>query len=253
MMAEISSNQRVFFVEGDARDCVFSRKFDLVYCKDLLSAYARQDTDGLVSIIKNVKNLMDASSTFVVIENAAFGDVIEDCLVGGGFKCSRVKCSSAVVCFSCKLSLEVDEKRVVDLVEMKCNSRFEAIEFVERAKSCLGDTSSSCALYSTQDLLNKALELLAEHETPREAVDGKLKDLIQSELNRLEDQCTCKVCCESRINCALLPCGHLALCFDCALDCLSHSFPCPVCREPISRVARTFQVPITKLKSAEGA
>jgi len=50
----------------------------------------------------------------------------------------------------------------------------------------------------------------------------------------------CVVCWSCKINTVCIPCGHMALCFDCSPS-LSHK-PCPICRTPISQIIRTFQV-----------
>lgn len=51
----------------------------------------------------------------------------------------------------------------------------------------------------------------------------------------------CSVCLDRQINCVLLECGHLTTCFECASRIYKSNKPeCPICREKISRVIKTF-------------
>lgn len=50
---------------------------------------------------------------------------------------------------------------------------------------------------------------------------------------------TCTVC-FARSDCVLLRCGHVASCYTCAIRLREENCPCPVCRAPISDVARIF-------------
>ena len=48
----------------------------------------------------------------------------------------------------------------------------------------------------------------------------------------------CKECSQRESECVLLPCGHLALCFNCVQ--LPSAALCPVCRSPVHSIVRTF-------------
>ena len=47
---------------------------------------------------------------------------------------------------------------------------------------------------------------------------------------------TCRVCYENEINTVLLPCGHIALCAQCATRCSD----CPICRTLIRGTVRSY-------------
>jgi len=49
----------------------------------------------------------------------------------------------------------------------------------------------------------------------------------------------CKVCFENIIDTVILDCGHQVVCQKCSMDIGSL---CPLCREPIVRIIKTFQV-----------
>ncbi|XP_022907744.1 E3 ubiquitin-protein ligase RNF34 [Onthophagus taurus] len=48
----------------------------------------------------------------------------------------------------------------------------------------------------------------------------------------------CKVCMDAPLDCVLLECGHIATCIDCGKQLAE----CPICRQYIIRVVRTFKV-----------
>ena len=54
------------------------------------------------------------------------------------------------------------------------------------------------------------------------------------------DECT--VCCERSVNCVLYMCGHMCMCFDCAIA-VKHNKGglCPICRQPIKDVIKTYR------------
>jgi len=60
----------------------------------------------------------------------------------------------------------------------------------------------------------------------------------KSELFNIPEQEQCIICYDSRIDCVLLECGHLAVCVTCSKNLRE----CPICRRLISRVVQTFHV-----------
>ena len=51
----------------------------------------------------------------------------------------------------------------------------------------------------------------------------------------------CVVCYESEVDCVLYSCGHMCMCFQCAVNQWSRAGECPVCRQPIRDVIRTYK------------
>lgn len=47
----------------------------------------------------------------------------------------------------------------------------------------------------------------------------------------------CKLCMDAPLDCVLLECGHIATCIDCGKKLAE----CPICRQYVSRVVRTFK------------
>ena len=47
---------------------------------------------------------------------------------------------------------------------------------------------------------------------------------------------TCKICMDNEVEVVLLPCGHSVSCVNCADKLIN----CPVCRQFIKRIHRTF-------------
>lgn len=53
----------------------------------------------------------------------------------------------------------------------------------------------------------------------------------------VRDEGECAVCLDKRATVVCVPCGHLAMCASCALQCVDMSFNCPACNEPISSIS----------------
>eukprot|EP00759_Apiculatamorpha_spiralis_P008599 PhF_6_TR15535/c0_g1_i1/m.24155 len=56
----------------------------------------------------------------------------------------------------------------------------------------------------------------------------------ESEVPPPEDAANCVVCLDAKIDCVILPCGHLCCCRPCS----KHMRICPICRNPISERKR---------------
>ena len=59
----------------------------------------------------------------------------------------------------------------------------------------------------------------------------------EQQLNTEEEDTTCKICMDNQVDCVLINCGHVGFCLSCAEQLES----CPLCREKIERVVRTFR------------
>jgi len=51
------------------------------------------------------------------------------------------------------------------------------------------------------------------------------------------DENACKVCFENPIDCVLLKCGHMVVCIECGTNLKN----CPICRQAISEIVKTFK------------
>merc|ERR1719300_636034 len=51
----------------------------------------------------------------------------------------------------------------------------------------------------------------------------------------------CVVCYESDVDCVLYSCGHMCMCYQCAVQQWSKSGECPLCRASIRDVIRTYR------------
>ena len=51
----------------------------------------------------------------------------------------------------------------------------------------------------------------------------------------------CVVCYESEVDCVLYSCGHMCMCFQCAVHQWSQAGECPLCRQAIRDVIRTYR------------
>ncbi|XP_037127301.1 E3 ubiquitin-protein ligase NEURL1-like isoform X2 [Syngnathus acus] len=51
----------------------------------------------------------------------------------------------------------------------------------------------------------------------------------------------CAICCDDTVDTVLYDCGHLCLCYKCALKLKQDKAPCPICRKPIRDIIRTYK------------
>lgn len=50
------------------------------------------------------------------------------------------------------------------------------------------------------------------------------------------EEAACNVCMDKRVDARLHPCGHTAMCMDCAITVYDAKRVCPVCREPFRKI-----------------
>jgi len=52
-----------------------------------------------------------------------------------------------------------------------------------------------------------------------------------------DEENSCKICFENRIDCVIIPCGHISICINCSVGLKL----CPMCRQDIVQVIKTFK------------
>lgn len=60
---------------------------------------------------------------------------------------------------------------------------------------------------------------------------------LQEAKDNLEDEDLCKICMDRAVDCVMLECGHMCTCVDCG----KQMSECPICRQFVIRVIRTFK------------
>ncbi|XP_038606475.1 baculoviral IAP repeat-containing protein 7 isoform X1 [Tachyglossus aculeatus] len=73
-------------------------------------------------------------------------------------------------------------------------------------------------------------------ESQPECLEGAGNLSTEEQLQRLQEERTCKVCMNRMVSIVFVPCGHLVVCTECAPN-LQH---CPICRALIRGSVRTF-------------
>ncbi|KAM9321017.1 baculoviral IAP repeat-containing protein 2 [Gastrophryne carolinensis] len=80
-------------------------------------------------------------------------------------------------------------------------------------------------------------ELFIEQSLRSQATSDEYSDLpMEEQLRRLQEERTCKICMDQEVSIVFIPCGHLAVCKDCAPSLRK----CPICRGIIKGTVRTF-------------
>ena len=107
-------------------------------------------------------------------------------------------------------------------------------------------------LINQVDTLNQSLEFLEKLENRKtkdisslensknKIIDGieKMETIInkrKKEYQKTKDTMECNICMERKINCVLVPCGHI-YCSDCVVS----SNICPHCRTPYTDIQKLF-------------
>lgn len=129
------------------------------------------------------------------------------------------------------------EARAVDLERSCASSRNEAAVAMVQLSEVKGRLSHLTGRVENENKLRieaEQREILARNEAEQQ--ENLARERIESFERRLE----CVVCMDSKVDCVLLPCGHLVLCLVCAEHVFGLSGPCPMCRRRISAIHRTY-------------
>ncbi|CAJ0951782.1 unnamed protein product, partial [Mesorhabditis belari] len=57
----------------------------------------------------------------------------------------------------------------------------------------------------------------------------------------LEESEECTICMNAKINCVIYKCGHMCMCYDCAVTLKDQKGECPMCRKPMDDVIKCFK------------
>uniref|UniRef100_A0A1I8FZ45 RING-type domain-containing protein n=1 Tax=Macrostomum lignano TaxID=282301 RepID=A0A1I8FZ45_9PLAT len=95
------------------------------------------------------------------------------------------------------------------------------------SQSQLDGLSIKERLHERSELLDRLRRLWLEHSASRLAVEH----------DSVHNDDLCKICMDATVDCVLLECGHMVACVACGKRCAE----CPVCRQNVVRVVRTFK------------
>ena len=63
-----------------------------------------------------------------------------------------------------------------------------------------------------------------------------------SSKKKTKEECECAICLEKEPDSALIPCGHMCMCYECAVTVQKlRSSLCPICRQPILDILRIYR------------
>lgn len=80
---------------------------------------------------------------------------------------------------------------------------------------------------------------IANQRVPQQLV---LPQAMHDEPAVKQDEKPCIICEERSIKTTLVECGHQVYCVTCSLACVKQGTLCPVCRTPIAKVIRIYEV-----------
>ncbi|XP_076035078.1 uncharacterized protein LOC143021458 isoform X2 [Oratosquilla oratoria] len=131
-----------------------------------------------------------------------------------------------------------------DSSESSSASAAEAKQMARPGHITLGDIKTE------EDLLGLTVrqckELLALHRVnysgvrEKQELVGRVRMLWQDDHKNVEtlpEELVCKICMDSAIDCVFLECGHMVACTPCG----KQMAECPVCRQYVVRIVRTFR------------
>jgi len=116
----------------------------------------------------------------------------------------------------------MEDKTSIPMNCKGCKEKDELLEVMERLWS-EDVRSMSCKACKEKDELLEVMERLWS------------KDFRRKE--DLEENSFCKICMEAPIDCVILECGHMCTCTNCG----KQMKECPICRQEVVRVVRTFK------------
>ena len=97
-------------------------------------------------------------------------------------------------------------------------------------------SSSFSRLRDLEEDENEGEDVVRSLRKQNEILKQQIQELSQR-LEKEEERDMCRICYEREIDTVLLDCAHRVMCFRCA----SNIHQCPVCRQDIARVLKTYQ------------
>ncbi|XP_009642014.2 baculoviral IAP repeat-containing protein 7 isoform X3 [Egretta garzetta] len=89
---------------------------------------------------------------------------------------------------------------------------------------------------ASQDAVQRETETSSSREDMQQKESDEPQMSAEEQLRRLQEERMCKVCMDRDVSVVFVPCGHLVVCGECALNLRL----CPICRAVIRGSVRTF-------------
>ena len=103
----------------------------------------------------------------------------------------------------------------------------------------------------SDEVLQSQVAILDQIKKDQEEDKAKIQEMPEKVETEAEEKAIekeekeekeCNICMEKQKNCAFVPCGHIASCFDCANEIQNKGQTCPACRAPIQTVLKLYDV-----------
>lgn len=145
----------------------------------------------------------------------------------------RIRLEAELAEKAAKLAAEKAERELQERLRRETEERLEAMrkERAERLKHVekLRNEIDVAIAEQAEGVEGGAAVVPAAAAAAAPEVGQKRKDV--------DDDATCKVCYDAENNCAMVPCGHQALCYTCGIQCKN----CPICRKPVQQVLQLYR------------
>lgn len=138
-----------------------------------------------------------------------------------------INVSKIMECEACASGRCVSQKQAKGL----CVVNAEMITPVESEKENLSGDEEIIASITMSENNDEKKVLSSIEDTRHDADECSGGDDIPNE---------CVLCNDARINCVLVPCGHMWLCFECGKSVEKSGKGCPACRNTIAQIVRVF-------------
>lgn len=142
-------------------------------------------------------------------------------------------------------NISLSQNTQLSLEARLCELKLEDLQLEESTAKQISQLESQIERIKIQHGLAKqriALELTAVTEGISKA-QAKRALLTEAERERHDEETYCGVCLEAPRNALVAPCGHIAMCFGCAVHIRKGKNPiCPYCREKVEAVFKAFIV-----------
>ncbi|XP_054448227.1 baculoviral IAP repeat-containing protein 3 [Pteronotus mesoamericanus] len=134
------------------------------------------------------------------------------------------------------LIAKVINKQEHDVIRQKTQTYLQARELIDTI-IVKGNFAATIFRNSLQEIDPTLYKRLFVQQDIKYIPTENVSDLpVEEQLRRLQEERTCKVCMDKEVSIVFIPCGHLAVCKDCAPSLRK----CPICRGTIKGTVRTF-------------
>ncbi|GMS88326.1 hypothetical protein PENTCL1PPCAC_10501 [Pristionchus entomophagus] len=110
-----------------------------------------------------------------------------------------------------------------------------------RASSRQMTSTTSAATAQNQTSSSTASSISQRTSVSRRQMTSATSKAKKPTTSPPRDSDDCTICMEATVNAVIINCGHMGMCYECAVKIKVSGKGCPICREPMKDVIKTFK------------